>query len=55
MNIIESLQRIGNHEAALKVSSYLLKTYDTALAGCENNDERKVLKVAFSELLQSEI
>lgn len=55
MNLIESLQQVGNPEAALKISTYLLQVYDTALAGCESSDERQTLKAAFSEMLQSEI
>jgi len=55
MNIIDALQRIGNHAAALRVTSYLLKTYDTALVGCENDNERQILKESFSTLLRSEV
>ena len=55
MNIIDALQRIGNHAAALRVTTYLLKTYDTALVGCENDTERRILKESFSALLRNEI
>lgn len=55
MNLIESLQHIGNHALALKTARYLLNIYQISLNGCENDNERQELKQAFAEILQTQI
>ena len=55
MNLIESLQHIGNHALALKTARYLLNVYQIGLSGCQDNNEKEELRKAFSEILQTQI